>query len=58
MNKTLIGVLIVSLVIILGFGVYQLTKNSEVTPANNLPVAAGTGGEIGFTTLPATTPAQ
>ena len=53
MNKTLIIVLVVALVLILGFGVYQLVKAPSLPESTTLPVAAGTGGEIGFTTAPA-----
>jgi hypothetical protein len=59
MNKLLVTLLIIGLLAIVGFGIYQLISpaNSNV-PTNTVPIAAGTGGEGSFTTPAATgTPA-
>ena len=53
MNKILIGVLVIGLLLIIGFGVYQLTQPSSTVPPETVPIAAGTGGEGSFTTPPA-----
>lgn len=54
MNKTLLIVLIIGLALILGFGIYQLVKAPNLPESTTLPMAAGTGGEAGFTTSSAT----
>ncbi|MFA6416518.1 MAG: hypothetical protein WCW56_03510 [Candidatus Paceibacterota bacterium] len=58
MNKILVIVLVIALVLILGLGIYQLVKAPSLPESTTLPIAAGTGGEDGFTTAPATDTAQ
>jgi hypothetical protein len=58
MNKTLIWILVIGLVIIIGYGIYQLTMSSSTVAPETVPMAAGTGGEGSFTTPPAPTTSQ